>query len=615
MKILKLRIKNYKSIIDSGDCYLTNGVTVIAGKNESGKTSVLQALEDFNKDVSIRDKSKPINKSELPIISILFQFTPDEINPILHSCGVSDNLEKAVEVGLVKTYPKEYSFTDETTELLNKILAKAKPIPLDPQDWKELQVILNKYPTIVNSYDTKINFKDSDAEQKITELRDYIKENISLITIAEDQITATTYLEQIITEMEKARDAHAITIALDGICDKLIPNFIFFDSFDDTFPDEVTFANIDSDKWVRDLSLISNLSADVIKSGVERDKKNHKQKINIQLNDDYKKFWTQDISSLNIDWDSEKITFWIEDKGESFEPSLRSKGRQWHLAFYIKISARSKEDLNNIILIDEPGLYLHATAQEDILRKLESSAQDDNKQLIFSTHSPYLLEADKLNRIRLIIHDDKEGTKIINKVHALADKETLTPILTAIGLELSAGIGDIGKTHNVVVEGPSDVYYLNAFKNILNLSDLNFIYGGGAGNMPVVGTILHGWGCKVLYLYDKDQGKKNGEKNLTKNWLVSKDLIFSVLDSEGTIEDILSSEDFKKYVLEDNSNKYSIKNSEFVKESKSDKVLLAKCFLENTDKNKEAITLSKASIDNINKLYKKLSDKINEPSI
>lgn len=45
MKILKFRIKNYKSIIDSEDCYLEENITILAGKNESDKTAILEALD------------------------------------------------------------------------------------------------------------------------------------------------------------------------------------------------------------------------------------------------------------------------------------------------------------------------------------------------------------------------------------------------------------------------------------------------------------------------------------------------------------------------------------------------------------------------------------------
>jgi len=363
---------------------------------------------------------------------------------------------------------------------------------------------------------------------------------------------------------------------------------------------------LEKNEWIKDLSVISNLKITTIKGTDDRGKEKHKDDINIKLNRDYEKFWTQDVSNLSVNWDSEHLYFWIKEDGYPFEPSLRSKGRQWHLAFYIKVSARANENIPNIILIDEPGLFLHAKAQEDILGKLEDSAKE--VQLIFSTHSPYLLEADKLNRVRLVHRTKKSGTEIENKVHALADKETLTPILTAIGLELNDGISALDKVNNAVVEGPSDVYYLNAFKKILNKESVNFIFGGGCGNMPYVGTILHGWGGKVIYLYDNDQGKKDGEKNLQDNWLVTKDLILSVLNTAGSIEDIFSLSDFKKFVLGDESKTYTETNSAHVKKAKLDKVLIAKKFLE-ICQNGTTIGLDKTTMDNITKLIENIEKK------
>jgi len=90
MKIIKFRIKNYKSIIDSGDCYLTNLVTILAGKNESGKTSILEALEDFDTEIEIRDEAKPIkDTSAIPEISITFKVSKDTVDEIFNEIGES----------------------------------------------------------------------------------------------------------------------------------------------------------------------------------------------------------------------------------------------------------------------------------------------------------------------------------------------------------------------------------------------------------------------------------------------------------------------------------------------------------------------------------------------
>ena len=64
MKLKSFRIKNYKSIADRGDCYFTDTITILAGKNESGKTSIPEALKDFDPDEKIRENAKPIKSQE-----------------------------------------------------------------------------------------------------------------------------------------------------------------------------------------------------------------------------------------------------------------------------------------------------------------------------------------------------------------------------------------------------------------------------------------------------------------------------------------------------------------------------------------------------------------------
>lgn len=82
MELIKFRIKNYKSIVDSGDCYFSDKLTILAGKNESGKTSILEALEDFDENKKIRDDAKPINGDGIPEILVTFKLGKDEIDEV-----------------------------------------------------------------------------------------------------------------------------------------------------------------------------------------------------------------------------------------------------------------------------------------------------------------------------------------------------------------------------------------------------------------------------------------------------------------------------------------------------------------------------------------------------
>jgi len=607
MKLKKFRIKNFKSITDSGDCYLTDTITILAGKNESGKTSILEALEDFDTDEKIRDTAKPIKSPEaIPEISITFIVGKDTVKEVLTEIGSTQKAVADIELEIIKTFPDIYTFGKTTkenelfgTKEIEKIQKSIK------EKWSKVKILHTKYSQLGGvSFD--FEFSNLINEKTLlTAFKTATAPNIPQID-EKDRESFPKILVEIETEIQNLENLIATEDKFFKALKKWIPNFVFFNSFDDIFPNKIPFTELETNEWIQDLAVISDLDVPTIKASPARDKQKHKKDVNIVINKDYEKFWTQDITNLSVDWDSQDLYFWIEEDAYLYEPSLRSKGMQWHLAFYIKVSARANENVPNIILIDEPGLFLHAKAQEDILRLLEDSAKE--VQLIFSTHSPYLLEADKLNRIRLIHRTKKAGTKIENKVHALADKETLTPIMTAIGLELSVGITALDKVNNVVVEGPSDLYYLNAFKKILGKDSVNFIFGGGAGNMPVVGTILHGWGGKVVYLYDNDQGKKDGEKNLKDNWLVTKDLILAVLNTAGSIEDIFSPSNFREFVLGDTSKTYTESNSEYVKKSKSDKVLLAKTFLE-TCQNGTSINLDTTTKDNLTKLFEKIEGK------
>ena len=611
MKIQKIRIKNYKSIIDSGDCYLTNDVTILAGKNESGKTSILEALRDFDTKLEIKEEVKPIKgDSAVPEISITFEIEKSNLKKIYSTIGLEKPVSNDTLLEIIKTFPNQFSISEHTKKEL-RIFDNTNKKNAEMSIKKSINIIKaiqKKHPEIGSNIPEFDDENLSEFENQIDQFKNNISQTIENISDVDEKKQISLKLEKILDSISKLKSLQNLEEKFIDELKRYIPYFIFFNSFEDIFPNKIPFDKLDNNEWIKDLSIISNLNIDTIKNSNDRSKEKHKDDVNVKINKDYKNFWRQDISKLSITYDSEHLYFWIKEGGYTYEPKNRSKGRQWHLAFYIKVTARAKEGVPNIILIDEPGLFLHAQAQKDILKKLENSAEE--AQLIFSTHSPYLLESEKLNRIRLIHKSDKRGTKIENKVHALADKETLTPILTAIGLGVNSGISNFKKTNNIVVEGISDCYYLNAFKKIFNKENLNFIYGGGAGNMPFIGTILNGWGCKVLYLYDNDKGKKDGQKNLKKNWHITNNLILSITDNKGdAIEDIFSKNDFKKHILKNEGMNYEQSNSQFLK-NKNNKVLLAKQFLESNENIKNN-SLDETTKKKIEKLFKKVETAFN----
>lgn len=621
MKLIKFRVKNYKSIIDSGDCYPANGVTILAGKNEAGKSSLLEALEDFNNGTQIRSSAIPIETPDLkPKIEVEFQVGKDEATQIIEKSDLNIEIKNSLlEVlktenilYLEKNYPDYY--TASFSPLLENTLD-------EPNNWQKLLTDVISAITILhmNEPTTKaklpqIIIRPLDGMKAKSAIEDYLKSIESkLIPLTESE---RTEIEKKFHELSASIDDNEklkkITLSqVIGQCLSAIPNFVLFSSFDDVFPSQIPFTELSTNKWINDLTRMSNLSIETIIGNNSNAKKRHKHQLNVQINNDFRQFWTQDLSELSVDWDNEHLEFWIEEKGNFYPPEIRSQGRKWHLAFYVRVSARAREDVQNIILIDEPGLYLHATAQRDILKHLEDASH--KSQIFISTHSPYLIEPEKLDRLRLVQKHETRGTYVENKIHAVADKETLTPILTAIGLELNQGIVGGDKVDNVVVEGPSDYFYLTAFSEFFNEFNGKFVSGGSSGNMPKIGTILQGWGCRVIFLYDNDKAFKDAQNSIKKDWLTINKELLTPLNIDGAIEDIFTKEEFAE-ILGIHPETIAEKNSNYMKATRRDKVLPSRIYLQKV-RARQAPNLSEETTARIKKLLAHLTDKFQAYSI
>lgn len=589
MKIKKANIKNYRSIQNSGDLYFENKITILAGKNESGKTAILEALEDFDRERKIRSDSISLFHPDLlPEISITFNVTEAELNKILVQLSISDAAIENIDVEVVKTYPNTYRLTEASREWFENRFIEPDIHELK-RTWKGQINKLNEILLITNSSVEELSNKNLSSDVMNRQLS-------AIVKIAEDKLPILSEgqqksFQQIHVELE---EIYVIVKNKLSVMDKFvlafvntIPTFIYFSSFENLLPFEIPIREASSNKAVNNFAKIAEIDLSLLQDG-EKDlqsKINHLTKSSTTITGEFLDYWNQDRVELNAMLNGSNLVFGFKEEGrsEQFKMQQRSKGFQWFLAFYINLQLRQQSDEHSILLVDEPGLYLHAKAQRDVLKVLESHS--DKSPVIFSTHSPYLLDFENLNRLRLVFRDKEKGTLVEAKLHKISDAETLTPILTAIGLELTSGITNLDKQSNVIVEGPSDWYYLTAFKKILDNKEINFIYGGGSGNMPRVGTILRGWGCTVLYLFDNDQGKKDGEKNLTKNWLIEKAQILPISNNKGVkIEDLFTQGDFTKIVLENQSLKYSGSNSEYIAQTKTEKVFLARSFLSNAEK-------------------------------
>ncbi|WHP39123.1 MAG: AAA family ATPase [Mollicutes bacterium] len=119
MKLIKFRIQNYKSIIDTDYCSLTSPITILAGKNESGKTTVLEALTDFNLNRKITEDKFPIEKPDVqPSITMKFEISNEEFETSALKKFFKNDFKSPYLVEITKTPPENYDFSEQTKKNL-----------------------------------------------------------------------------------------------------------------------------------------------------------------------------------------------------------------------------------------------------------------------------------------------------------------------------------------------------------------------------------------------------------------------------------------------------------------------------------------------------------------
>jgi hypothetical protein len=152
--------------------------------------------------------------------------------------------------------------------------------------------------------------------------------------------------------------------------------------------------------------------------------------------------------------------------------SERSAGFIWFFSFLVKFAQVRKTGDNLVLLLDEPGLTLHGKAQADLLRYFVEKLAP-NHQVLFTTHSPFMVPPDDLPSVRIV--EDKilqpqpgkfvsEGTKVRDD-SMVTDRDTLFPLQGALGYEITQTLF-VGK-HTLLVEGPGDILYLQAWSSAL----------------------------------------------------------------------------------------------------------------------------------------------------
>jgi len=239
--------------------------------------------------------------------------------------------------------------------------------------------------------------------------------------------------------------------------------------------------------------------------------------------------------------------------------SERSAGFVWFFSFLVKFAQVKNDASPVVLLLDEPGLTLHGKAQADLLRFFTEKLAPHH-QIIYSTHSPFMVPADNLASVR-IVQDQVEmkgqrrvplGTKVRDDV-LTRDPDTLFPLQGALGYEISQSLF-VGK-NTMLVEGPGDILYIQALSDALRRRgrlglDVRWTMcpAGGIDKISPFVALFAGNALHVAVLSDQAAGDKRKVEDMKRSAILKAGHYYTMADfmerAEADIEDMFDAEVF-----------------------------------------------------------------------
>jgi ABC-type ATPase involved in cell division len=397
------------------------------------------------------------------------------------------------------------------------------------------------------------------------------------------------------------------------------PVIELFEDFGSLLPNRIDMEDIitgneqvEGYKAARNFLSIAQLDYSFFQQPSSRILKQKIENLNRTLTRNFQDFWQQSIgrnNKIHIQFELDHysasygdkagkpyLEFWIKDEGERLYPKQRSRGVRWFLSFYMELKASANINRQMVLLVDEPGVSLHARAQEDVLKVFEDIK--DKIQVIYTTHSPHLVEINKLHRVLAVQRNDLDSlrstTRILDPLQlSAASPDTLSPLHSILGNPV-AGEGFSSKKFNLVVNDTGSFYIINAIILLMGYKGkVSVIPSTNVSSIPLLCNILMGWGLEFsVLLFENDRENKIAEKlkeTLFKTDAIRRDLIIRMPETIFDAEDLLSTLDFKNHILRSREG-ITVANSEYIREKEIPRNFMFSRFL--TDIKADVIKVS-----------------------
>ena len=443
MKLTQARVINYRSIDDSS-WVRVDDVTALVGKNESGKTAFLQAIRKIN---SISGEEDAFIIRDYPRKGYIKYKKIHDQNP----CEVA---QAEFELNAEEISQIEANFGDG-------ILASDKVI-------------------VTKNYKNERNWKINLAES--------VSQPSNVTTFTQPSTPAPTSFQSAVQTTE---DVSNVSERIsEQFLEKWLPKFVYFDNYS-LMRGKISINELrqrsenggpfdDADRTFLSLLTLSGVSLkDLEKDLGYEDIKVELESASITITDEIFEYWQQN-RQLKVQFDVSQadprdaaplnqgkiLHVRIENARHRVTVSFdeRSKGFVWFFSFLSYFSHLEETESGDlVILLDEPGTALHAMAQKDFLRFMDERLAP-RCQVLYTTHSPFMIDLEKLHRIRLVQDMDGVGTVISDDpVHN--DKETVFPLQMALGYQMAQTL--FLSPHCLMVNSPSDLIYLQVLGDMV----------------------------------------------------------------------------------------------------------------------------------------------------
>jgi predicted ATP-dependent endonuclease of OLD family len=561
LKLAKVQVTNFRCIEDSNE-FEVGPLTSLVGKNESGKTTILQALECLkpyaagrNKYDKLRDYPRRYladyderHPEEAVALTTTWKLDQPEIDALEADFGAGCMTKS--EVVVTKTYESEtavWSVPLDIRKALSHLVSRAG---ITVSERKTLERFESS--AALHGHLAALPNKTDKHNELVKRLAGFRENDIELraVDILTEKMPKFLYFSQYSkmsgdVSINQLRNDMAANNVKEG--DNV---FLAFLEFAGTTLDEIAAANKYEDIRARVEAASIKITDQIFQYWSQNQHLSIKFEIAAGQSGDPPTFNTGTVMHARVENALHRMTVPFSD---------RSAGFIWFFSFLVLFSQVKKTHGNIVILLDEPGLNLHAKAQSDLLRYIKEKLQPHH-QVLYTTHSPFMIPPDNLASVRTVEDVVEQvgkrfvphGTKVRDDL-LTTDRDTLFPLQGALGYEITQTLF-IGP-HTLIVEGPGDVLYLQAASAALKSRGRNGLDSrwtlcpsGGLDKVNAFLSLFGGNRVHVAVLTDIAKGQKSKVENLRRSELLKAGHVHTVAEfcnqDEADVEDVLHPELF-----------------------------------------------------------------------